>query len=501
MTTGSGFIVSSYILLIIDIMCILIVINWEITFYYVRQSEMVQKRYPKIVLSMGILCILFLVDRMMIILIVDFNLPYPYWKFIQYILTFSTLGALPWVIIWRAWMLFYHIKWNNALADQKWRLYIDPLETNIFLKYRHILGNKRVIFCVLAFIWMIPCFPACLDVYNANKFTQFARICMLFAGVIPMILMIILTCNIPQFDDIWAIHKEITLCIRVSVIGCVVYVVLSIILNAQPPSIAYNILIFVSIAINIGLSWVTFGWLFRTLNLPNNMYRAYIMRKTMLIANEMSIIKDDNIKDNKINQRSRAMFPYILEDENGLNLFARHLTHEFAVENLLFLIEIYQYLHSITVNTDNEETNMLSLQVSKFLTLKFPETAPKSMIVQNIHKRKRQQTIAVTVNLDIHELEYTNNMYQQAVQIFNKYVSQNGYFPINVSYETKKEITNFFKEWDEENGTNPEIMVLYHIFDKCIFEIYRLIQHSFYRFKHCDSYHQFIETLSAQQIE
>ena len=71
---------------------------------------------------------------------------FPYNTSLIAVLVLCTNIGIYHVFTYRAWIVYFDIKWNKALEDKKWRLHIDPNESNWFLKNRHTFwGNPRKI--------------------------------------------------------------------------------------------------------------------------------------------------------------------------------------------------------------------------------------------------------------------------------------------------------------------------------------------------------------------
>ena len=63
----------------------------------------------------------------------------------------------------------------------------------------------------------------------------------------------------------------------------------------------------------------------------------------------------------------------IYRHENGFNEFARHLTKEFCIENLLFIVELQQWQTSLGLEMGKIESSDLNISLL--------DNAPKSQIV------------------------------------------------------------------------------------------------------------------------
>eukprot|EP01083_Nonionella_stella_P181971 653403_1 len=115
-----------------------LMICWLLTFHYLTHISAISQRRPNTTLFIGILQIVgsLLAHNVQLIFLNTESIPYvPYINLLFFIMVCCTASGSYHLLTYRAFMVYYDIKWNKAIQDSKWRMYIDPNETNWFLKF------------------------------------------------------------------------------------------------------------------------------------------------------------------------------------------------------------------------------------------------------------------------------------------------------------------------------------------------------------------------------
>eukprot|EP01084_Bolivina_argentea_P208990 356102_1 len=129
---------------------------WVITFYRLRHLEEIYARRFYSSFLAGILntfgCIIV-------------------WPFILITLNMKSVPLIPYIptlcnclamvcstgvyhiFSYRGWMVYFDIKFNKALRNAKWRLELDPDETNWFLNHKTVWGKGKRIATLLFIHW------------------------------------------------------------------------------------------------------------------------------------------------------------------------------------------------------------------------------------------------------------------------------------------------------------------------------------------------------------
>eukprot|EP01084_Bolivina_argentea_P065682 119728_1 len=442
------------------------------------------------------------------------------------------------VFSFRSFRVYFDIKWQQALDDQKWRLHIDPNEKNWFLRNKHSWGSaKRLgfIFLTHLFFWAFFAFIV-VSVHGPNAKRHISWV-FGASGILPTIFDIIMYIKFPKFKDVFNITQEIKYTLTLEIFVMIVMPIIWFLSNPTFHTISflfytnlspiclfiyvflihYRPLQYVCIALqkcNTLLLWAvlqtllhvfvtilkcnnnktvlhfqsdTFHYIYQSASkLPTNPVAAmkYISYNNQL--NSMNILQPEspigssstgtNLNAQEVVSNMQTMrLQHVISHEIGFNLFARHLTKEWSIECLLFLLETSQWLLSIS----------FSDEIINDIPFILPSNAPISKIVQ----------------MD------KNNEYIQCAKLFTKYISNDAYFAINIASKTRHELyqqtgyndkdkqsNEMIAQYLNENGINhSELMSLFSESRK---EIYRLIHAAFGRFRQSDTF----QKLSAEMF-
>ena len=209
---------------------------------------------------------------------------------------------------------------------------------------------------------------------------------------IPLLANIVIVCKMPVFYDIWKLRKEAQLCVIIQCVILTTFVLYSAIANPLPEHWTYLPFNTLGVMTYLLMNWIVFQWVFHQFELPWNVIKICRDNKNG-IYQWNNINTADDIK-NAQKQQQKSIGKYltfsdeqnmeriamhnnssfekevrkrrdsisaistaenkdklsirgILQDENGIILFARHLGTEFALENLLFFIETQQFLDDL----------------------------------------------------------------------------------------------------------------------------------------------------------
>eukprot|EP01084_Bolivina_argentea_P234315 394487_1 len=249
---------------VISILMGLMSMYWQSAFYILRNIDHIEARHPKSSLLCGLLCVIGLI----------FVWPYSimggnvkscnYYiqhhqilvAFTLYMMLICSIGVYH-VFTWRAFTVYFDVKWHNALQDKEWRLFLDPDENNWFLKNRNTWGNQKRIALILLIHILI--FVSLLTFTLITTYKMNANILVLGAsGLIPTICDIIIYVKYPKFDDIWGLIKEIKWTLATEFLAIIGLPLFLIIADSPAPSymmviqssIAYIILFYLDIKYN-----------------------------------------------------------------------------------------------------------------------------------------------------------------------------------------------------------------------------------------------------------
>eukprot|EP01084_Bolivina_argentea_P298827 515013_1 len=377
-----------------------IVMNWTITFYKLQKTNVyLNARRPKIILTMGIVsCIGLSIERIHGML---FTLSYisdhittVYWKTTQTLMTHFTLILLQYLFLIRAWLTYYDIKFNQALQDSQWRVGIDPSEAkkSWIINHRSTFGNPKYILIICLSTCSLFGITATAYVWFNGDFDIVSRALIGTNAFLPLIINIIILIKLPIFYDIWKLRKEVKICVYSQCIVLITFLLYTPIINPQPEHWAYLPLNVLGIIAYLCGDYIIFQWVFMQFKLPYNIYQLYIAHKKGIFQFDLptrSKIKmkeqqksigkfvtlpDEEKFERKLNKnksaidhtfqvkvkqrrnsvqlasienREQCSLRGILQNAEGIKLFARHIALEFAIENFLMFFETQLYLDQL----------------------------------------------------------------------------------------------------------------------------------------------------------
>eukprot|EP01084_Bolivina_argentea_P065683 119730_1 len=468
----------------------LICICWVFSFYLLRTVSDIAMRRPQSSIFIGILCIIGLTISFPYVIFISniSSMPdHPHKGETTSIILLINVVGLYHVFSFRSFRVYFDIKWQQALDDQKWRLHIDPNEKNWFLRNKHSWGSaKRLgfIFLTHLFFWAFFAFIV-VSVHGPNAKRHISWV-FGASGILPTIFDIIMYIKFPKFKDVFNITQEIKYTLTLEIFVMIVMPIIWFLSNPTFHTISF---LFYTNLSPICLFIYVFLIHYRPLHaskLPTNPVAAmkYISYNNQL--NSMNILQPEspigssstgtNLNAQEVVSNMQTMrLQHVISHEIGFNLFARHLTKEWSIECLLFLLETSQWLLSIS----------FSDEIINDIPFILPSNAPISKIVQ----------------MD------KNNEYIQCAKLFTKYISNDAYFAINIASKTRHELyqqtgyndkdkqsNEMIAQYLNENGINhSELMSLFSESRK---EIYRLIHAAFGRFRQSDTF----QKLSAEMF-
>ena len=414
------------------------------------------------------------------------------------------------------------------------RLHIDPNEQNWFLRHRNTFGNPRLIAFILFFHW---CIWLLIVIITSIISRDLSRIAITGPGIISIICDFIIYLKYPKFDDAFAISNEIKSTVLIEIFGMTLFYILFVVVNADFYTIEYA---FVSVVGSVTF----FGIMINTLYYPLHKFkyptiackaRAFVIRESSERGLSTEMPQNQNA-----DQNLSMCFQKLMASSDGFNAFARHLTKEFCVENLLFFVETQQWLLYLTRLSAYREF-LLDQSDTDLIHVKLHPTCPKSKILGNddsssgggsLMKRKslkavlspkRNATYSMTISLDDLDPSLTDRRDKisftdevdtptmeeciQCSRLYRKFVSTDAYFCINVRYAVRHTLSKMFgysgrSTIVSSTGSDEEIEEmaqhllkskiskeqLFHMFDDARLSIYRLLLQSVTRFRKTSEY-------------
>lgn len=204
-----------------------------------KQMKLINKRYPKIVIVMNIIGIIFFLiqDPMNVLIkispLVDTNPSlFQTLSSIDFNLNNVLSGIISTLCISRYWLMLFNIYYNHEISKQKWMKYINPsnINNNFFIKYKSTFGSNSFIIKAALIISIIICIfnyafinifstQACTNINCLNDITLYMEVVRI-TTVIPVLMIYF---AIPTMLDDILLKYEIQCALIISAITIPIY--------------------------------------------------------------------------------------------------------------------------------------------------------------------------------------------------------------------------------------------------------------------------------------
>eukprot|EP01083_Nonionella_stella_P162460 533385_1 len=408
-------------------------------------SEFFQIRHPTLTTSyiIGFLCVFYLFNPSILLLSNIFNISSVHLYLIQ--ITDSIISLL---IFPRAIVYCFDRAFVDHLRNWIWRREIHHNDTNLFIKYRGIWQHAHIIIITLYTIILFPLFLL-LHLYASQNHHLYLALIICLSLLYTLTLY--LTHTINGVTDEYSIKPEAIASVT-STGG--LYIVTHIIhyicfhLVGTSSAIHWGVIlqILFNSAITIfalyyGCIWTTNQYLFQTLLCGSSAPQPF----------------------------KRISFRQIMDHRAGIESFCNHLSREFGLESILFLLEVTQFKAIIHARKPEIPDNICTL-----MRVKHSDTF--SVNITNIRW------------LPIDPRMHTQTPYQVALHLYDKYVDESADLCINISYINRNQIYRDFQSlaknnMDHRDGTTQtaHLEAMFALFDGAFSEIWRLIAMDSYR--------------------
>ena len=163
--------------------------------------------------------------------------------------------------------------------------------------------------------------------------------------------------------------------------------------------------------------------------------------------------------------KTMAWTEYVTQSKDNFNKFMQHLTKEWAVENLCFILEIMQFKQKWMENGQGSGSVVDDDKIGYYFELS--QDLPRSDIVY----LKQGE-------------DEDGNMKQQILLLSEKYITDRADLCVNISYITRMVIFNKIDELKNENELSAEKKgELLLLFDGSLKEIAKLLDDAWRRFR------------------
>eukprot|EP01083_Nonionella_stella_P059401 155404_1 len=526
-----------------------------IRFYNFRRDMTLSKRHPDITLYS--VCFIVLWILVLILEIVRFFFGAP--KIIEEIFDFLNIVVyflFSCSILWRFWLLYYGIQFSVSASSREWQKFIDTeaQNDNWYFKKKRTYGDytwtrKRffIATAILIIVFVLISIP------NFLSLLRFAFV------VCPWVLIFLIYCKTPAFYDEFSIREEMWRVAALYIILFIGYIVFIIIIFAVEQA-DNQTTTFIAILVGVAFHFLAFVlfliartmtmWVLKTVDVgfdqngmalraPLNPWGMKVPRvhlpKTSqsgfenleepgnrLAVNSMSppafgaepstgqlSVTSTNAVASKFapkEKKIRISLSTMFTDIKYLTEFCGHLGKEFSMECLLAMIEFIQVQQYV----------LMHMQTYKnYYYKQFPNLKIKNNV--SLPKGIPRSTIVYGNNDDLVEKYLFNDggriisiMEREQVrvrlicyQLYKKYAAIGSEWEINISYETRGRLTarlHNFNEWMSVKQKNVQMWELAELFEDSKHEMYRLLRHSFARFKRRDDFEK-ITNYYQKQME
>ena len=454
------------------------------------------------------------------------------------------LMTLLYLFVWRFYILFYDINWTVNVLDNEWMVLLNSTSTqqNWYLMNKKTYGSAKWIFIRYIFPSILISNILCtvnvvLGQIFSDNITAWGIIQLWGATIeiVPYIILIIIFCKSKdnKFDDQFFILQElkyIFIALTVDNISNVLLFVgvsflwqYDIFYRIILPCFGYNFIWGSQfIACLISTKWVNAKV---ESIVKYNQYQIVRKRLSFGIDDSVSSVQflqvnrggNANFLNNSgdhqsttitpstsgfsagyTSSKNKELFFKLLSKQQGFHAFMLHLTQEFSIETLLYLIEVIQFQNYIKSHC---KYDLISDNpgVSLYEKILFPAEIPKSEIVYaDDYKMEGIGDEEFSANCSQNEEDILlYSLKVKAIKIYNKYIKPQAELEINISYHGRRQLTKLMghdeiiKVW-LKNNINPEIQFkeLLDLYDEACNQIFALIIDSFNRFKHTNKYSQ-----------
>ena len=115
--------------------------------------------------------------------------------------------------------------------------------------------------------------------------------------------------------------------------------------------------------------------------------------------------------------------------------------------------------------------------------IKFPSTVPKSDIVYSDMEQAQDNDGLTPTETEMHH-EILVHFKKKALVLYNKYISSDAQFQINISFQTKEPLEALMRNENQWICGDLKESDLVKVFDSSIFELLRLLDSSKRRWSH-----------------
>ena len=387
--------------------------------------------------------------------------------------SFILLGVFL-VFLSRCWLLYYDYRFSDASANLQWRLQLQPTykTDNMWINRRSTFGNPQ--YCakratIVVFLLFII-YTSTLAFVDKVAIQEGINLLAFITCFIPTILAwLTVLFKIREINDVFQIRKELNLSFIVLFFGFVIWGIITI----------YSVIVTGYVLDNDSIQCANAVLSVTCVGIIASISAHYIVSNN----------RKDSIDNTILDDISPLELGDILSTRVGYKIFMRHLVGEFSVESLLFVSEVQQFRTTLNYTVSNE----LEFEHNRHYTGMFYDntnnnandarhSSKHSLSNQTLHTITHTHThtrggtfgggggggggsgtpggsqgmLALANILPVPQIDLSwlplapglrvENQYFRATYIYSKYITKDAMFEVNISGQTFKELTNFFKQ-------------------------------------------------------
>mmetsp|Transcript_33095 Transcript_33095/g.53013 ORF Transcript_33095/g.53013 Transcript_33095/m.53013 type:complete len:518 (+) Transcript_33095:72-1625(+) len=411
-------------------------------------------------------------------------------QFHLYLNLLAAIFGLLFVLNVRNWMIYYQYFWTHHTMQY----HLDVIRTRTFTKSRHknnwfilnktTFGSLRyvvklygsatfilLVFALIVLLVVIQITNRVLQALASSTVLVFVLLyCLSYAVIVK---------KTPSFNDRWYIHRESKLHAKILLSGIMAVLFCTLVANsiAEAAEIGMITNCLVLLAMWSSLNFTSTIWVLRR-NEAMEQEPANAEQQEQLNAPGVSQTHrfGSNSSTFVIADAACITVEMMLSEEHAFNAFLMYLAKEFAIENLLFFIEVNNYQKYLLVE---HPIDICSRQKEQHL-LELPSFVPESGIIAH-------QSQAIWIHSENMDAEtHIDELYHEkrcAYDIYKKYIREECEMEINISGEMRDSITQSIGHYARllNNSMTPNELFL--VFKDCKDEVYQLMLFSLNRFK------------------
>eukprot|EP01084_Bolivina_argentea_P077468 140507_1 len=365
-----------------------IYIYWIYKYLQHKNDIVISKRTPQLTLIFAILGILArIIERPVWLFVNTYSDKYPSEiinsdvsagiRFLYYlqIISFAAIqSGGSWILLLRYWMIYFNVFWTRATLNKGWSVHLNHLDTdkNWYLSHKSSFGNFKYNLKILCFIYFIMAVISVLITFiHSSIGKSLGSLISVLMTFPPILGLFILGYKIRKFQDYFHVIQEFNIIsIYVST-----YIIAYVIIGGLLP-VVFGLTVYVRSLLVLGLSTCTsiiFMYLQTIYILRKVISDGLLSQQLSLRLNpiaEMSNSNSDNEMSSTdivntdigsiVSRRGRnhaklgGLLVNIVNNISKFESFMQHLSKEWSMELLLFVVEVTQLQNIIKIEYLNE---------------------------------------------------------------------------------------------------------------------------------------------------